>query len=110
MSSPPNPVAPAKEELEEKEGTGMVPLLSGEPVEDGLGQEKLYANEGLSNDNTVNKMPAYPGIIIFDHQPGFPIARKVASMSSSERPAIAFTALSTTLSDVWGWYCGVPFT
>lgn len=81
MSNPPSPVAPAREELEEKGGAGMVPLLSGEPVGDGFDQEK-------------------PGIIIFDHQPGFPIARKVASMSSSERPAIAFTALSTTLSEV----------
>jgi len=72
---PPNPVAPSREELEGKEGAVIIPLHSGEPVEDGLGQEN-------------------PGIIMFDHQLGFPIARNVASISSSERPAIAFTAPS----------------
>jgi len=84
MSNPPNPVAPDREELEWKDGAGIDPLLSGEPVELGLGQEN-------------------PGIITFDHQLGFPIARKVASISSSERPAIAFTAPSwaaATGSDV----------
>ena len=40
---PPNPVAPDREELEEKGGAGNVPLLSGEPVELGLGQEKLLS-------------------------------------------------------------------
>jgi hypothetical protein len=53
---------------------------------------------------------AYPGIIPFDHQLGFPIARKVASISSSERQAIKFTALSCAAampSDAWGWYRGV---
>jgi len=68
-------------------------VLSGEPVEDGLGQEN-------------------PGIITFDHQLGFPIARKVASISSSERPAITLIALSwvvATPSDAWGWCCGVSY-
>jgi len=76
MSNPiPNPVAPDRDELEWKDGTANVPLLSGEPVELGLGQEN-------------------PGIIMFDHQPGLPIVLKVASMSSSERPAIVFKTLS----------------
>ena len=39
---PPNPVAPDREELEGKDGAVIVPLHSGEPVEDGLGQENLF--------------------------------------------------------------------
>lgn len=39
---PPNPVAPEREEFEVKDGAGIVPLVSGEPVEVGLGQEKLF--------------------------------------------------------------------
>lgn len=61
---------------------------------------------------TADGRSSYPGIITFDHQLGFPIARKVASISSSERPAIAFTALSwaaVTPSDVWSWYCGMSY-
>jgi hypothetical protein len=45
MSNPvPNPVAPERDELEEKDGATIVPLLSGEPVGDGLGQEKLFVH------------------------------------------------------------------
>jgi hypothetical protein len=109
MSKPiPNPVAPERDELEEKDGAAIVPLLSGEPAGVGLGQEKLFVHIRISNHITIDERSAYPGIIMFDHQLGFPIARKVASMSSSERPAIAFTALScvaATPPGVWGWYC-----
>ena len=91
---PPNPVAPSREELEGKDGVVNVPLHSGEPVEDGLGQENLFARRRSDTVPPLTKYWAYPGIITFDHQLGFPIARKVASISSSERPAIAFTAPS----------------
>lgn len=78
-------------------------MLSGEPVELGLGQENLFVPYTIRHRVAVDRRLAYPGIIMFDHQLGFPIARKVASISSSERPAIAFTALSwaaATPSDI----------
>ena len=77
-------------------------MLPGEPVEVGLGQENLFAHTIRLRITADGRLP-YPGIIMFDHQLGFPMARKVASISSSERPAIAFTALSwaaATPSDV----------
>ena len=104
---PPNPVAPDREELEGNVGT--VPLLSGEPAEVGLGQEKLlYVQDSAAV--SFNRGVTHPGIIMVDHQLGFLIARKVASISSSERPAIKFIALScaaATVADAWRLYCGV---
>ena len=45
---------------------------------------------------SIDRRMAYPGIIkfAFDHQLGLPMARKVASISSSERPAITSIAPS----------------